>query len=482
MWELFTAWVDYPFPWSLLTGLALGTILSIGLHTYLYIIQWSIKKLMAGWTWKHREANRLRNGTYHRVPFHRESWFRHSGPGVRPHYAHISREDPTKIAYTESEEKGKKDLQARIKPGRYLQRFYGHILTKDQIRDYATLVTSQKKDSEFKIAMDPDDIEHVYRNGPDSCMSYGLSSFDSSIHPVRVYGAGDLGVAYLERQGRVTARALCWPEKKVYSRVYGDSVRLKREFDERGYSQQSSKLQGARLLKIEQRKHNRNNFVVPYVDYQNCLKEDGDFLVICGDEDSGPYSCGQTNGLVPVCRGICCPECGMWSEDVFVAPHDIGQEWCVTCIENRTWRCYDCKQACGGTKAFNLGNSRARPICSPCSLNYFKCEDCDTWHRKTGGETILLRDPYLKEISERSVCKDCIRNEYNPALCEYFYISASFCTSDCGCNICNIRILEMEGQGWFENMPFFPRSLAPVEFRSFLEENPVSENRPMIRV
>lgn len=439
---------------------------------------------MAGWTWKHREANRLRNGTYQRLPFDQEGWYRR-GPGPKEHYAHISKEDSSKIAFTENEKKGKKDLQVRLRPGRYLKRFYGDILNEDQIRDYATQITSKKKDSEFKIAMTPDEIEHVYRNGPDSCMSYGLSSFDSDIHPVRIYGAGDLGVAYLERQGRITSRVLCWPEKKKYSRIYGDSVRLSAELHERGYIQQvdkyssSSAFTGARLLKIEQRRFRRNNFVVPYVDYHRTMKEDGDYLVLC---DDGPLPCGQTNGLTPVCRGVRCPGCSEFSEDTFVSPHDIDAEWCPDCIENRTWRCYNCKERCGGPRAFNLNGSSRRPVCVPCSEEFFQCVTCNTHSSRDVGETILIRDMNTDEIIVKEMCNGCIGINYKLAWCEYFHIDVNEETSDCGCNTCHMRELEAQGQASFVGMPFETRSRPPVAFTTYLLDNPIPDNAPNVRV
>lgn len=449
-------------------------------------MKWSVNNHMAGWTWKHRESNRLRNGTYRKLPFHNESWFK-NGPGLRPHYAHLSKDDPTKIAFTENEAKGRKDLQVRLRPGRYLQRFYGHVLDENQIRDYATKVSSMAEDTEFKIAMDSDQIEHVYRNGPDSCMSYGISSFDSSIHPVRVYGAGDLGVAYIERHGRVTARALCWPERKVYTRIYGDSIRLEKEFSGRGFRQHCvndrdqyvSAFLGAKLLKIEQRRYERNNFVVPYVDYHKSIKEEGDYLVLCED---GPISCAITSGLAPVCRGVKCPKCSDWYEDEeFILLHDmIDVKWCTSCAQTESWTCYACKNRCGASPAFYLNSNSRRRICQPCSVDYIKCEACNKWGRIEESRSITVRNlnnNENNEIDRMKLCRECVSSEYNEAFCEYFYIHKDLNTKDCGCQTCRARVLEIEGQQTFAGMPFFTGSRAPAEYTIYLEENP-SEGAP----
>lgn len=414
---------------------------------------------MAGWTWKHREARRLKDGTYQRLPFDIEPWYG-KGPGPKEHYAHISKGDPSKIAYTESKEKGEKDVQVRVKPGRYLQKFYGEILTDDEIREHATTIKKAVPDYEFGIATTPDDIENVYRNGPDSCMAYGISSYEADTHPARVYGAGDLGVAYIERKGRYTARALCWPSRKVYGRIYGDSYRLEEQFADMGwttdvgdYNDGVGIFAGARLLKIEQHYCGRNYFVVPYVDWHRTLREEGDYLVLCSDREEGPVTTGNTNGLVEICRGTKCPHCGGWSETEFTLIEDINQEWCDSCSTLRTWTCGRCSSVNGGSRG--LRDSEDGAVCHDCKNNYFNCDDCSSYYRLENGERskLLNSDGEIEDIHK---CKNCLIMNYSKSLCGYIYVQVDGAgppVTNCGCTRCNIITLENEGQN---RLPFDP--------------------------
>src|SRR5829696_4667953 len=66
--------------------------------------------------WEEREALRLSDGTYERLPWDLEP--------IAGHYAHFSVDDGAKVAFTPSPEKGMVDIQVRMKPGRYLTKFY----------------------------------------------------------------------------------------------------------------------------------------------------------------------------------------------------------------------------------------------------------------------------------------------------------------------------------------------------------------------
>jgi len=140
------------------------------------------------------------------------------------------------LAYTPSAEYGERDRTVRTKPGRYLNKFFSDVLTKKQIAYYAEWWVRGQRPKLLDlsclpvgIAMGPDDIADVYVNGPESCMDGSYFS-DPEQHPARIYGAGDLGVAFLRKPSGdhpefakapdYIARALVWPEKKVVGRVY----------------------------------------------------------------------------------------------------------------------------------------------------------------------------------------------------------------------------------------------------------------------
>jgi hypothetical protein len=119
-------------------------------------------------------------------------------------------------------------------------------------------------------------------------MCHPADNYDSSCHPVRVYGAGDLAIAYLEpEKGHVTARALCWPARKIFGRVYGDDGKLIPMLESAGFSaidrHSKTSFNGAKLLRIE----DDYGFVCPYLDDPNYgVEDDGDFLRIGGHIDA----------------------------------------------------------------------------------------------------------------------------------------------------------------------------------------------------
>lgn len=160
--------------------------------------------------------------------WHNEVWWRDGHTIWKWHFAHMSTERPGMLAYTADEGKGERDIQTVLKPGRYLEKFFKSRLSEKQIKYYATWsVTGARPPSAWdnypmKITTDGEQIAWVYKNGIYSCMRKISDS-------ARAYGAGDLGVAYLEggpptgcvnADRRVVARTIVWPEKKMASRIY----------------------------------------------------------------------------------------------------------------------------------------------------------------------------------------------------------------------------------------------------------------------
>lgn len=286
--------------------------------------------------WRERERQRFLDGTYIPVP-----WSNHAGgyPAIPDHFVHMSVEEPGKISFTEDSDKGAADRQTRMRPGRYLERFYGgddgggwnNAVDK---RQYWTNECARLYDPcDVHFAKTQDDIVRVYLNGPRSCMSRPAKYYVDG-HPTRVYAAGDLEIAYLKSQddeSRIVARCVCWPAKKVYSTIYGDSVRLEAGLEKLGFHEDNGgELYGARLLAIEC----GNGYVVPYVDNYSQLAVRGEYLVISyGDIDAQ-----VTEGISGDINR--CERCNdvMSDEDSYYV-EDIGVSWCETCYCDHTFRC-----------------------------------------------------------------------------------------------------------------------------------------------
>lgn len=80
-----------------------------------------------------------------------------------------------------------------------------------------------------------DDVKSVYA-GITSCMSYYPDRYYSDDSPAyHAYSEGDLRVAYIRDNGRLVARTVVWPEKKIFGRIYGDQLKMTMGLIELGY-------------------------------------------------------------------------------------------------------------------------------------------------------------------------------------------------------------------------------------------------------
>lgn len=216
--------------------------------------------------WRKREETRMTDGTYPPMP---EAW---DLAPIADHFLHLSKDDPKKVAFTESPEKGVLDRQTKMLPGRYLERFYGHLSDMERKR-YIAMVD---KPEEVLFATTADEIEWVYTHGPESCMSKTKNRYNGNIHPTRAYGGGDITVAYLKNtDGRVSARAVCWQEKKIYGRCYGDESRLRQALDAQDFKDVyirgggGEHFDGARIAKVWS--EDIKGYVGPYLDMPGYL-------------------------------------------------------------------------------------------------------------------------------------------------------------------------------------------------------------------
>lgn len=294
--------------------------------------------------WKRREQARIDDGTYVLPPWSSYAWYYLDGDygkGYRypDHYAHISIDRLAMIAFTENDQKGVRDRQTRVSPGKYLAKFFGHVLSPKDIQALATEMGAKyNDDAELLFAETADEFEEVYTTGPNSCMSHAPDHFDSCVHPVRVYAGFDLQLAYLMRNDRITARSLCWPEKKIYSRVYGDETRLGHALRGVGYNPGS--LSGAKITKL----YDGDDLVIPYLDYlagaydggdhlelseRGGKREDGKRLAVCGD---------RQNGLGEDRSNIRCAECGDGIDVGDGRSNDDGT-FCDGCWDDRYGYC-----------------------------------------------------------------------------------------------------------------------------------------------
>lgn len=183
------------------------------------------------------------------------------------------------ISFYESPEKGEKDRRTEMKLGRYLRRF-SH-LDDNKISEIAARYGAMMGDSVLKFATTREEIKLVYMDGPNSCMA-GDMNYDG-FHPAEAYASPDLAVAYLDRDGDITARTLVNVVTKRYIRIYGDTARLRELLEKEGYCHSNFTLAGARLLKIY-RDEDKTSVLLPYFD--GCITkvhyndDDEEYLIV----------------------------------------------------------------------------------------------------------------------------------------------------------------------------------------------------------
>jgi hypothetical protein len=320
---------------------------------------------------------------YHgrRVVWHNSHWYTgKSVDGEHETYCHVHSPDRTMVRYIASIEDGRRGKWTIARPGTYLAAFYPGIS--------ATLVQQWVLEHDrhhavpaLKLARTGDEIVEVYTNGPNSCMSYS-----SVADCTRVYAGPDLAVAYITNQhDEISARAVVWPERKLYYNYYGDG-RIEASLEAEGYKQGS--LAGARIQRIP----DGNGFVGPYIDGVYACSDRGDFLVL----DHGGALCAEnTDGTIG--SAITCCNCGDYVEegDECTDPYN-GETWCNYCYDDNFVYCDGCYEY-GRTDLVRDTVDGLR--CESCyDSDYAECEICEDSHDSSD----ILETP-----KGESVCHAC---------------------------------------------------------------------------
>lgn len=335
--------------------------------------------------WRYREESKFRNDSYVRAPWEKETWWIQSAAS-RSHFAHVSQHEAAKLSYTMNRAKGEADLQTRIKPGKYLKKYFGEgrqvfnalsmeyekpevpqaaILTDDAIAAWAAKWSQTFTQFTLNIETTPEGCGKVYMgDGPHSCMSDTSHTCDGVKRAsTEVYGSPDCGVAWIAKLDGtgIRARGVVNRKDKTYVCLYGDPGQLETALKEAGYSQDDDALVGCRLLKIET---DDGGYLLPYMDgARHCNSVDGYWVVTRG---SGEVYAGDEYGAVncgPICE--CCESRYPTDDGVYIGGE--GQTWCESCAEDTFW-----------------------------------CEHCDERHRD---------DNYGGGVSDESWCQTCVDSD-----------------------------------------------------------------------
>lgn len=269
--------------------------------------------------WRAREWERFESGEY----IHCCDAIRAIAP--EDHFAHIAKKRPELVAYTKDATKGAQDIQSLLSIKAYVELiapdFYSESAKEQVINEQKAHAIAVAAPVKFAGPCESEEnadlIEEIYTNYDGSiraldasCMRHDASDFQSDgIHPVRAYASPDVAIAYMQNEnGETIARALVWPEKKLYSRAYAGSGFLIESLKKMGYSgdkyygYDNQSFAGARLKKIYL---GDGRFVMPYIDGMSAAREHGRYLVL---DDCGELSTRETNGTTGD-ESIYCEHC-----------------------------------------------------------------------------------------------------------------------------------------------------------------------------
>ena len=331
-----------------------------------------------------------------------------------PFAVHKSISKPGMIAFYESVAKAEAQRETITKVGRFLTRFRPE-LSQDDIRKLAEQYQAEQGQNVLTFATTEDEIEEVYVNGPNSCMAGNARKFKSSMHPARVYAAGDLAIAHIGTDSRV----LCWPEKKVYGWIYGDTESrrdtLKNVLKDIGYSYEPYKFCGAKLLLVE----DEDSYVMPYLDNSLEVEERNGYFIIV---ENG-ITADSTNGLLST------KECSVCSNSI--ASSDDYVDMCRSCYDEHSY-CDRCEELthCDDT-TYLKGPDLT--LCSHClSADYTRCGSCEQYVEDKDAHEVISGTNRTENY-----CSDCVSDHAIPcATCDEYVLKDNALLTDCGESFC----------------------------------------------
>jgi hypothetical protein len=218
--------------------------------------------------WVYREEARMQLNVYETSEVLRAI----SGHFLYQYFPHVSKDDPTMIAYTPAHESAVVDKQVKTTLGRFLRK---HALFLSDA-DIQALDAQHRAELtiEIKYASTKDEIEFVYTNmeGDSGCMRYsgGHWQLPDGVHPSHVYEAPGMAVAYTQSEdGKIKSRSVVWtnpdkPEDKRYLRLYGDHRVLKSKLENAGF--RLANLAGARIARINRKSSPDGSYLMPFID------------------------------------------------------------------------------------------------------------------------------------------------------------------------------------------------------------------------
>ena len=133
-------------------------------------------------------------------------------------YPHQAESDRNRLAYTQNEDKGKRDIQTVTTLGKYLTRHFPHIPDHEVRNAVASYSVGG-----CKIVSTTAEMIQALMDGPSSCMSNNWRGSNLDNHPYKVYDPRlGWGLAVRIEDGEVIGRALVYEHdgEKMFVRTY----------------------------------------------------------------------------------------------------------------------------------------------------------------------------------------------------------------------------------------------------------------------
>ena len=328
-------------------------------------------------------------------------------PVIPDHYMHVSKLDSSKVAYTKDEESGSADRQTQTTVGRYLTAYYPD-LDNELIKYINSLHQQEYQPVAVKFATG-EKITEIYKachdSGAGSCMTKPDHYYNSSCHPTLVFSAGDLALAYIADfdETHIKARALVWPDKKIYARLYGDYETLRSGLQTLGYTSDGS-FHGAKIKRIKDEDSDR--LVLPYLDgVQGISIIDDQWLQI---DKYGDIQACNTNGLQSPENYTTCDNC----EDNIADEQDAYTiytrqnstlTWCEHCRDNEAFWCE-------GTQEY-IRNDREMTVDGQSYAEWHVADDANFCQFSDEYTFSHMAEVYISETETESWSREYVNDE-----------------------------------------------------------------------
>lgn len=261
-------------------------------------------------------------------------------------WPHTAQGDKSKIAYTQNEDKGRRDIQTVTSIGKYLNRHFA--LPDHIIRD---LVAQHGIASEFKFVHTTAEMIYHLHRGPGSCMVWGEDRGVRCIdgvtrHPYEAYNPKYGWHMAVRIEGDDTiGRALCMNNPDTGGKYYVRSYAKSREgsysqadngmenwLREQGYAKHSQWEEGERLAYYE----THDAFLAPYLDGSDkCVAIEDGCVVL---DENGAFACDQTGGCPSSVNHDTfeCAQCGddTDEDDGYWVGRTEDERVCQHCLDN----------------------------------------------------------------------------------------------------------------------------------------------------